>query len=90
VTVELKPCGTYAAYRRHIRHGERPDYLCSEANRIAEQDRGAADSERTQARRRDVPGSCICRWEYMRPAARWIRAATAADCPWHQGRAALS
>jgi len=25
---ELKPCGTEAAYRRHIRHGEVPDEDC--------------------------------------------------------------
>lgn len=30
---QLKPCGTPAAYIRHLRHGERPCFECSEANR---------------------------------------------------------
>lgn len=29
----LKPCGTHAAYRRHLRSGERPCPLCAEAAR---------------------------------------------------------
>ncbi len=28
---ELKPCGTVAAARRHLRHGEELDELCREA-----------------------------------------------------------
>lgn len=31
MTRELQPCGTYAAYRRHIRHGEVPCRPCSDA-----------------------------------------------------------
>jgi hypothetical protein len=31
---ELKPCGTYAAYRRHQRRGERIDPACDEAQRV--------------------------------------------------------
>lgn len=27
----LKPCGTYAAYMRHLRHGETPDAECRAA-----------------------------------------------------------
>lgn len=27
----LKPCGTYAAYMRHLRHGEKPDAECRAA-----------------------------------------------------------
>src|SRR5258706_15350130 len=34
----LKPCGTAAAYRRHLRHGERPDAAC----RFAEAQRARA------------------------------------------------
>ncbi len=29
--VELRPCGTYAAYRRHERHGEPPCEACKRA-----------------------------------------------------------
>ena len=28
---ELMPCGTYAAYRRHLRHGESPCRACRDA-----------------------------------------------------------
>ena len=28
---ELQPCGTYAAYRRHLSHGEYPCQPCTEA-----------------------------------------------------------
>lgn len=28
----LQPCGTEAAYRRHLRHGEQPCPACAEAN----------------------------------------------------------
>jgi len=31
MTRELKPCGTEAAYKRHIRHGETPDEACYRA-----------------------------------------------------------
>lgn len=31
MTRELKPCGTPAAYRRHLRHGEYPCEACREA-----------------------------------------------------------
>lgn len=30
---QLKPCGTYAAYARHLRNGEKPCGPCAEANR---------------------------------------------------------
>ena len=43
----LKPCGTAAAYRRHLRHGEQPDPAC----RFAEAQRArAANSRRKSAR----------------------------------------
>jgi hypothetical protein len=29
---DVKPCGTSAAYRRHLRHGERIDESCRQAN----------------------------------------------------------
>jgi len=28
---KLKPCGTYAAYRRHVRNGEEIDDACAQA-----------------------------------------------------------
>lgn len=31
----LLPCGTAAAYKRHLRHGEAPCLACTEANRLA-------------------------------------------------------
>ena len=30
---ELQPCGTFAAYKRHLKRGERPCGACAEANR---------------------------------------------------------
>lgn len=29
---QLQPCGTTAAYARHIRHGETPDQACKDAH----------------------------------------------------------
>ncbi len=29
---QLKPCGTYAAYKRHVRAGEKPDQACRNAH----------------------------------------------------------
>lgn len=43
----LRPCGTTAAYRRHLRHGERPCPSCAAAVRRAWADRApAANAER--------------------------------------------
>ena len=44
----LKPCGTTAAYRRHIRHGEKP---CDDCRRAAVQ----RESERMRSLRQRVP-----------------------------------
>lgn len=38
---ELKPCGTHAAYRRHIAHGEDPCEACLEAEREYKRNRRA-------------------------------------------------
>lgn len=38
---ELKPCGTAAAYRRHVRRGEPVDELCAQAARDQKNDRVA-------------------------------------------------
>lgn len=35
MTRPLKPCGTRAAYRRHLAHGEDPDLACRVANAAA-------------------------------------------------------
>lgn len=35
-----KPCGSYAAYRRHVRKGEIPDEACVEARKKYFRDRG--------------------------------------------------
>jgi hypothetical protein len=44
---ELKPCGTYAAYRRHLRNSEAVDDACAEAARVQKNSRvdaGRAES----------------------------------------------
>ena len=33
MNVPQQPCGTPAAYRRHLRHGEKPCFECSTAER---------------------------------------------------------
>jgi hypothetical protein len=38
---ELRPCGTLAAYRRHLRNKEVIDPACREANRLAQQEKAA-------------------------------------------------
>lgn len=38
-----KPCGTIAAYRRHLRAGERPCKQCTEANRLYMETRRARE-----------------------------------------------
>lgn len=35
----LEPCGSLAAYRRHLRRGEAIDFACREANRIEQADK---------------------------------------------------
>jgi hypothetical protein len=37
--LDVKPCGTTVAYRRHLRHGEPPCEACRQANNRASQDR---------------------------------------------------
>lgn len=39
---ELAPCGTRAAYRRHLAHGEDPCDDCKDGNRVEERERGRA------------------------------------------------
>ena len=34
----MRPCGTLAAYRRHLRHGETPCAECRQANADADRD----------------------------------------------------
>lgn len=36
---DVKPCGTFAAYRRHLRHGEQPCESCRQASVRVSQDR---------------------------------------------------
>ncbi|WP_443057150.1 WhiB family transcriptional regulator [Streptomyces sp. NBC_00669] len=40
-TRQLKPCGTSAAYHRHIEAGEVPDDQCREAQRVRQEERRA-------------------------------------------------
>jgi hypothetical protein len=47
----LLPCGTHAAYRRHIRRGEPVDGACTEARRKYQRDNGRRPSPATQAAR---------------------------------------
>lgn len=44
----LQPCGSWAAYKRHLRHGEQPCEACAEASRR----RDRARSPRTSTRER--------------------------------------
>ncbi len=37
----LEPCGSLAAYRRHLRRGEGIDFACREANRVEQADKKA-------------------------------------------------
>ena len=48
----LRPCGTLAAYRRHLRRGERPCEACSQASRRAQRtsDRMAIAIDRREVR----------------------------------------
>lgn len=45
---ELKPCGTYAAYRRHKRNGEPVDDACAQAGR--DQKNGRVEARRDTER----------------------------------------
>lgn len=45
-----KPCGTLAAYHRHLRHSEIPCDDCTRANREAKRTRGVS----TQSRRKPI------------------------------------
>ena len=40
---DLQPCGTVAAYKRHLRHGEEPCGVCLEAKRTHQSRRRAAE-----------------------------------------------
>lgn len=53
---ELKPCGTPAAYRRHIKRGETPCEPCRKANADAKRG-GATAAKRTGHRRPIAHGS---------------------------------
>jgi len=44
MTTELKPCGTPAAYKRHLRHREPPCDDCTAANRLSSRLRRTADA----------------------------------------------
>jgi hypothetical protein len=41
----LQPCGTPAAYRRHLHHGEKPCRSCTQAEARAKQDKPSRDPE---------------------------------------------
>ena len=56
MTSKLKPCGTAAAYRRHLRNDEAPCDECKRAVREQEQARRAAKrAEAVQAAREAMP-----------------------------------
>ncbi|MFC9085315.1 hypothetical protein [Nocardiopsis dassonvillei] len=56
---QLKPCGTFAAYLRHLRHREVPCETCREAVRVAaaEQRRRAGVPERGPLRPCGTPAA---------------------------------
>lgn len=58
---ELKPCGTRAAYRRHLRRGDPIDEACRQAEVRAWQDRASAGKvvrSRLARVHLDGPGRC--------------------------------
>lgn len=59
----LKPCGTHAAYQRHINNRETPDPACREANRFYRESAGI--NARTLATKRAKTSlACYHRDEY--------------------------
>ena len=58
---ELKPCGTPAAYRRHLRRGERVDEACRQAKNRDYQDRAPRIRRSRAAVHLDGPGRCYRR-----------------------------
>jgi hypothetical protein len=61
--IALKPCGTHAAYQRHLNNGEKPDDACREANRVYRAASGI--NARTLATKRaKVTLACYHRDEY--------------------------
>jgi hypothetical protein len=64
---DLKPCGTIAAYRRHLRHGEPPCESCLEAQRRANADErshhaGTQAAAERRASRNGLPGFRPYQW----------------------------
>ena len=61
---ELKPCGTPAAYKRHLRRGEPVDESCRQAMARDWQDRvavGLVRRSRGRVHLASGPGKCYCR-----------------------------
>lgn len=55
--------------------------VCRRTGQLYERDR------RDDARTRDVPASCTCRWSWDGRAGSWKRAGpTPPDCPWHSSQ----
>lgn len=55
---QVRPCGTIAAYRRHLRHGETPCYQCMDANAAYWRDRNPnpnGTGRRPRNRRKGTP-----------------------------------
>lgn len=57
---ELEPCGTRAAYRRHLRRGDPVDESCRQAEARAWQDRVAAGRVRRRLARVHLAGPGRC------------------------------
>jgi hypothetical protein len=57
----LEPCGTLAAYRRHLRRGDPVDESCRQAVVRDWQDRAAVGRARIPAVHLDGPGRCYRR-----------------------------
>ena len=69
----LQPCGTRAAYRRHLRHGTRPCESCLAAERRAYADRAPLiNAERSQRyQRARAAGMNFRQAKQWRAAKRW-------------------
>lgn len=64
----LKPCGTTAAYRRHLRHGERPCEHCRQAEARLHQERWRGGYDQV---RRDRYATARAAGKNSRDAARY-------------------
>lgn len=95
MTRELKPCGTTAAYRRHLRNGEDPCGVCLDANARGKQDSKSRSQEARSAEVRSilsvVPDPVVSEIDELAEAyetLEWVKSLMAAGVT--QGAASLA